>query len=496
MASKSEVLLMALAHKRGMIEGKQVQLCMDEQKKLAAKGQDARLEDLVIAKGYLTPPQIKELREASGSSAPKPVTVEDASRIPIYEIHEQIGTGGMATVFYGIHKESGEPRAIKILYKEHNSNQLFVQRFLREGKLLKEFNHPNIAQGYEYGTVGRKQGDPLYFMGMEYIEGESLQEMLDRDGPFSEQKAIHSITEASKGLAYMQGEGVVHRDIKPENIMWATDGRILLVDLGFAKSISGSGDGEYEDETCGTVQYISPEQAKGKADLDIRADIYSLGATLYHLIIGKLPFSGKDSMEVMAAQVMNSLDTAQTKSGKMSMHMHYFIEKMMAKDRDIRYQSAAEIVEDIAQVLAGAADLVYDASESEAASPFANLSNAARRVGAAPSPRSGARAPGGAPRPAARTPQAGGAPTPRRPAGGQQQGSGGGNQNVRLPSKRNVRMPGAGGQAPAQAPSQGAPAPRRNQGASDTARGSNPPVRPPAAPARRKGPPPPPPPKR
>jgi len=486
MASKSEVLLMALAHKRGMIEGKMVQLCMDEQKKLAAEGRDSRLEDLVIARGFMTPAQIKELRDATGPSMPVPVTLEEAARIPIYEIYEQIGTGGMATVFYGVHRESGEARAIKVLYKEHNSNQQFVERFLREGKLLKDFDHPNIAQGYEYGSVGRKQGDPLYFMGMEYIQGESLQEMLDRDGPFSEQKAPRAITEASKGLAYMQGTGVVHRDIKPENIMWANDGRILLVDLGFAKSISADGQAEYEDETCGTVQYISPEQAKGKADLDIRADIYSLGATLYHLVIGKLPFSGKDSMEVMAAQVMSTLDTAQTKSGKISIHMQYFIEKMMAKERDIRYQSAQEIVDDIAQVLSGAADLVYDASETEASGgPFANLANAAKRVGGGPGPTrgrapvsrtprgpAGAGAPGGPanrPKLPGKTP-VGAPPAQRRPAAAPASApaTAGG---VRMPTKRNARMPGE----------------------PDTSRGTQPPV-PPAPTPRKPGRVPPPPP--
>jgi serine/threonine protein kinase len=127
--------------------------------------------------------------------------------------------------------------------------------------------------------------------------------------------------------------------------------------------------GQYEDETCGTVQYISPEQAKGMADLDIRADIYSLGATLYHMVIGELPFTGKDSMEVMAKQVMEGLNQHSLKGGKISVHMHYFIEKMMSKERDFRYQTAREVVDDITEVLEGAADLQYK-PEADANSPF------------------------------------------------------------------------------------------------------------------------------
>ena len=206
-------------------------------------------------------------------------------------------------------------------------------------------------------------------MSMEYIDGPSIQDLLDRDGPFDEQKAIYVITEAARALAYMQARGVVHRDVKPDNIMWSKDGRVMLVDLGFATMIRKDLAGQYEDETCGTVQYISPEQAKGMADLDIRADIYSLGATLYHMVVGELPFTGKDSMEVMAKQVMEGLNQHSLKGGKISVHMHYFIEKMMSKERDFRYQTAQEVVDDVTEVLEGAADLHYK-PDADTSSPF------------------------------------------------------------------------------------------------------------------------------
>ncbi|NUQ33498.1 MAG: serine/threonine protein kinase [Planctomycetaceae bacterium] len=359
MATKSEVLLMALAVKEGLIGKESVQAGMNEQKRLAEQGQSFRLEDVIIKLGHMSADQFKSLRAPAPVAPPQPISLEDARRIPIYEIHEAIGQGGMASVFSATLRDTGEPRAVKILYREHLANKQFVDRFLREGKLLKSFDCPSIAKGYEYGRAGKD----LYFMGMELIQGPSLQDMLDKDGPFDENMAIHCVTEAARSLAYMQSKGIVHRDIKPDNIMWNSDGRVMLVDLGFATPIKqDAAADEYESETCGTVQYISPEQAKGKADLDIRADIYSLGATLYHLVVGELPFSGKDSMEVMAKQVMENLSAQTLKGGKISMHMHYIIEKMMAKDRDIRYQTAQEAVEDIETVLAGAADLQFDPS--------------------------------------------------------------------------------------------------------------------------------------
>ncbi|MHC4842119.1 MAG: serine/threonine protein kinase [Planctomycetota bacterium] len=366
MASKQEMVQMALAVKQGLIKKEQVQECMDLQAALMEqKGVELPLLQIALKKKYLTPDQVGNL--SGGAGAPEipgvgdHVSVEEANRIPIFEVAKEIGQGGMATVFLAKNKKTGRKCALKVLFPKHTSNAKFVERFIREGKLLREFDSENIAKGFEYGVVGKDSPKPLYFMSMEYIKGPSIQDMLDKEGVFDEQKCIYVITEAAKGLAYMQERGIVHRDIKPDNIMWSQDGRVMLVDLGFATPIKSDAAGEYEDETCGTVQYISPEQAKGQADLDIRADIYSLGATFYHMLIGELPFSGKDSMDIMAKQVMEQLNSGKFK--KVSVHMHYFIEKMMSKDRDFRYQTAREIVEDIDEVLEGAADLQYNPAE-------------------------------------------------------------------------------------------------------------------------------------
>jgi len=389
MASKQELVLMALAVKQGILTKEQVQTCMDLQAVLETNGQNLPLVQIALKKKFLVQEQVdaltgKPAAVAAAAAVDIPeddkVFIDQARKIPIFDVHEEIGQGGMATVFLANDKETGAECALKVLFPKHTTNKVFVERFLREGKLLKEFECENIAKGFRFGVVGKGSPVPLYFMSMEYIQGQSIQEQLDKEGPFPETKAIYVITEAAKALAYMQENGYVHRDVKPDNIMWNNDGRVMLVDLGFSTPIRGDLKGQYLDETCGTVQYISPEQAKGQADLDIRADIYSLGATLYHMVMGKLPFGGNDSMEIMAKQVMENLDAQTLKGGKISMHMHYFIEKMMAKDRDIRYQSAREIVDDITDVLKGAADLQYS-PQADPNNPFTNFGGSAMSSG-------------------------------------------------------------------------------------------------------------------
>jgi eukaryotic-like serine/threonine-protein kinase len=372
MATKQELMVMALAVKQGLIAKEQVQECMDLQAAVEEqRGLEVPLVQIALRKKFLTPEQASNLTgghvelQADGDR----VSLEQARRIPVFEVHKEIGQGGMAAVFLATDKRKNIPCALKVLYPMHVSNEKFLRRFVREARLMQQFQCENIAKGHEHGVFGKDSPSPLYFMSMEFVDGLSVQDMLEQQGPFDEQKAIYVILEAAKGLAYMQEHGVVHRDVKPDNIMWAKDGRVLLVDLGFATPIRADRAGEFEDETCGTVQYISPEQAKGQADLDIRADIYSLGATLYHMVIGELPFTGKDSMEVMAKQVRDQLDQQHLKGGKISVHMHYFIEKMMSKDRDYRYQSAREVVDDITEMLEGVADLQYRPEEDES-NPF------------------------------------------------------------------------------------------------------------------------------
>ncbi|MBI4833677.1 MAG: serine/threonine protein kinase [Planctomycetes bacterium] len=275
--------------------------------------------------------------------------------IPGYQIQGKLGSGGMGIVFKALDIKNNRTVALKLLYPKTVQNKTFLDRFAREAKLLMKFDHPNIVKGYQ---VANYKG--LYFLAMEYIEGKSAQQLLDEKGPFKEDFATYTILQAAKALEYMQKEGIIHRDVKPDNLLITPDNKVKLCDLGFAQPIGCATTETSTDTTCGTPQYMSPEQAKGKADIDIRSDIYSLGATFYHLVIGKTPFQGTDNMEIMAKQVLDSLQSDEVKNRRLSPLTLYFIEKMMAKEKEIRYQNPTEVIEDIEAQTAGFKSLFYE----------------------------------------------------------------------------------------------------------------------------------------
>ena len=305
---------------------------------------------------------------------------------PGYRMGPKLGEGGMSWVFGAKRQADGRQVALKILRPECAAAPDLRARFLREAKLLKALRHPNLTEGYE---VGRIRG--VYFLSMELVAGENLLEALDGGRRFDEEAALFIILQAARALDYLREQGIVHGDVKPGNILVTQDEVVKLCDFGLALtdaggsspsagsrtdesssagdagetgSASGSESAGSEPEpesewTSGTVEYLSPEQARGRRDVDVRSDIYSLGATLYHLAVGKLPFEGSDDREVLAKQILDSLYSPEVKR-TVSPHMHYILEKMMAKDREIRYQDPVELVADIEAQLEGKRSLSYD----------------------------------------------------------------------------------------------------------------------------------------
>ena len=235
--------------------------------------------------------------------------------------------------------------ALKVLKPALVKDRDALEAFVHESKTLIDLDSPHIVKGIRVA----KEGD-VFFCAMECIEGVCLQDEVGEDQRLDESLALSVVMQIGTALSYLHGKGLVHRDVKPGNIMLGDEDRAVLIDLGFAVS-SERPPSKQSDTTAGTVHYISPEQARGQQGLDTRADIYSLGATLYHLVTGSLPFEGATHEEVMAKQVLEALSGEAIRALRLSPQTHYFIEKMMAKDKEIRFQSPDALVDEIGRHL-------------------------------------------------------------------------------------------------------------------------------------------------
>ncbi|MEM7306042.1 MAG: serine/threonine-protein kinase [Planctomycetota bacterium] len=287
--------------------------------------------------------QIRRMRRTNAGEIPE---------IPGYEVGDRVGTGGTADVFKAREKKSNRLMALKVLKPDCTANAATRQAFITEARLLERLKHPGLVRGYGVAKSGR-----TYFARMALVDGTTLLEELDGGRTFSEEEALRVVLEVAQALEYLDGEGIVHRDVKPGNIMLTREGRVVLIDLGFAGCEEDAPSG---DSTVGTVAYLSPEQARGGAAADIRSDIYSLGLSLFHVVVGRLPFESSDDREILRMQIMDSLSSSELKSRGISPLLQYFIEKMVAKQVDHRYQSWSELIDDVRSHVAGRENLNFE----------------------------------------------------------------------------------------------------------------------------------------
>ena len=302
----------------------------------------ADLDGLLVRALGWSRPRVQRLRRTEAGLIPE---------IPGFKIGQRVGTGGTADVFRARERKTNRLLALKVLKPEATRNEATRKAFIAEARLLARLSHPGLVAG-----SGVARSGTTYFARMEYVEGATVLELLDQGHSFPEDEALRIVLAAAEVLRYLEEEGVVHRDVKPSNIMLAKDGRVVLIDLGFAaEGDERSGEGQ----AVGTVAYLSPEQARGGAAADSRSDIYSLGLSLFHVVVGRLPFESSDDREILRMQVMESLSSPELKSRGISPHLQYFIEKMVAKDADHRYQSWSELIDDVRAQLAGRDDLDF-----------------------------------------------------------------------------------------------------------------------------------------
>jgi serine/threonine protein kinase len=245
----------------------------------------------------------------------------------------------MGTVYKAVQRSLDRVVAIKVMPPELGRNANFVKRFLREARSVAKLNHPNIVSGIDVGEVEGWR----YFV-MEYIDGVTVGEILRRGGAMDERRSIRIITQITHALGHAHKLRLVHRDIKPDNIMIAKDGVAKLCDLGLAKEPKEGGSTTEEGLAMGTPNYISPEQAQGESGIDIRSDLYSLGATFYHMVTGTLPFDGPNPAVIMTKHLLEPLPPPRTRNKALRRGTCQVIEKMMMKQREDRYQEPAELM--------------------------------------------------------------------------------------------------------------------------------------------------------
>jgi serine/threonine-protein kinase len=266
-----------------------------------------------------------------------------------FVLKRRLGQGGMGEVWLATQTAMNRDVAIKILSPTLIKDKSFIDRFMHEVKIAGQLSHSNIVSAFDAGHI---QG--LYYMVMQYCDGVELSDRLKIDKVIPEAEALKIARDIAQALKYAwNNRKVLHRDVKPSNIMLDGDGNALLMDMGISKCADEDTSMTMEGTMVGTPYYISPEQAKGRRDVDFRSDIYSLGATLYHMLTGQVPFDGDNSMEVATKQVTEKLTEPICVNPAISIPANTLVTKMMAKLPDERHASWKNVISDIDLVLAG-----------------------------------------------------------------------------------------------------------------------------------------------
>lgn len=257
-----------------------------------------------------------------------------------YEIREIIGVGGMAVVYKAYDNQEDRLVAIKILKEEFLTNEEFLRRFKNESKAIAMLSHPNIVNVYDVSF-----GDLIQYIVMEYIEGITLKEFIEKEGSLRWKDAVHFTIQILKGLQHAHDNGIVHRDVKPQNIMVLEDGTIKVTDFGIAR-FARSDQRTITDKAIGSVHYISPEQARGEKT-DEKADIYSVGVMLYEMLTGKLPFQADSAVSVAIMQLQREPQLPTEINDSIPQGLEQITMHAMQKSQERRYQSAAEMLCDL-----------------------------------------------------------------------------------------------------------------------------------------------------
>jgi len=324
---------------QGLATPEEVQACLEQARASSAEGNTHSLPLLLVENDYITKRQLERIRAQAEAE-------RSGQQIPGYKILGPLGKGAMATVFKAKQLSLDREVAIKVLPRKFTNNPQFIERFYAEGRAAAALNHPNIVQAYDVGQAG----DYHYFV-MEYVEGRTVYDDIVKHKRYNESDAIDILIQVAEALRHAHSKGLIHRDVKPKNIMLSKEGIAKLADMGLARAISDREAAEAEaGKAFGTPYYISPEQIRGEKTIGPPSDIYSLGATLYHMVVGNVPFDGKNPSAVMHKHLKAELTPADHANPKLSPGISEVVEMMMAKGPKDRYQSCDDLLVDLRAV--------------------------------------------------------------------------------------------------------------------------------------------------
>jgi eukaryotic-like serine/threonine-protein kinase len=263
-----------------------------------------------------------------------------------YELEELVGSGGMSSVYRAHDSLLERHVALKVMHEQLLSEGDHVERFRREARLAAQLSHPNIVTVIDRGEQERRQ-----FIVFEYVEGENLKALVEREAPLPEREAVQLALQVADGLAFAHAHGLVHRDVKPQNVLLTEDGRAKVTDFGIARSIDVHHGLTQTGTVMGTSDYISPEQARG-GPVDACSDIYSLGAVLYELLTGEVPFQGGNFVSVAMRHINDPPPSVREQRPELSPRIDAAIRKAMAKDRDDRFPNMEAFAAELRAALA------------------------------------------------------------------------------------------------------------------------------------------------
>ncbi|MBX3466203.1 MAG: serine/threonine protein kinase [Planctomycetes bacterium] len=287
-------------------------------------------------------------------------------KVPGFEVLDVLGTGAMATVYRAVQTALQRQVALKVLHRGVARDPDYRERFLREARAAARLSHGNVVRAYEAG-----EHEGTYWFAMELVEGEDLSECLARRGALPEDEALDVAIEVARALAAAEEHGLVHRDVKPENILLGHDGAVKLADLGLAKA-QGDGSITAEGVTVGTVAFLSPEQCRGAGDLDIRSDLWALGAVLFTMVTGDMPYGRGENAVLTMERIVQEDPPGLEGHAAASPATVAAVRRLMARARDERPATARDALALLEDAQARVGEVVVDGAGGVDADPRAD----------------------------------------------------------------------------------------------------------------------------